>query len=368
MEQVRVGVIGTSWWADAMYLPSLAGTPEAVVTACCGRNEERAREFARRWDIPGVFTDWEAMLREAPLDAVIVTTPNDTHAPITLAALEAGLHVLCEKPLALNHADAQRMTEAAEAKQAITLVPFTYSFSPMARTLKRLVDEGFLGTPYHLNFRYYAYYGRDPGYSWRFDPRIAGSGALGDIGSHFLYLATWYFGEVTHVTAELANVISRTQTTPDGEPYTPADDFSLILLTFANGAKGVVHATTVAHEPTPWGQTHHLDLHGSGGTLRAWTDWESICEITAARAEDSAFHLVEIPELVQGGKPRTDLQQVYKETFRKQGRMTGDFIRAVRSGSPAQPDFAAGTRVQRILDAALLSAREGRRVAIQEIA
>jgi len=75
MEKVRVGIVGTSWWADTMYLPSLAGTREAIITSCCGRNEERAQKLAKLWNIPKVYTDWKIMLNEEPLDALIITTP-----------------------------------------------------------------------------------------------------------------------------------------------------------------------------------------------------------------------------------------------------------------------------------------------------
>lgn len=367
MEQVRVGIVGTSWWADAMYLPSLSGSEKALITACCGRNEDRARKFAELWQIPKVYTNWQKLLDEEPLEALIIATANDTHCPIALAALEQGLHVLCEKPLALNYPEARRMADAASAKTAVTMVPFTYSFLPMTRKIKRLLDEGYLGKPYHLNFRYYASYGQSSDYFWRLDKKYAGSGALGDIGSHFIYLATWFFGPVTHVSAELGTMVDHPNYDPEGLPYEPTDDFSLVLLTFANGAKGVVQATKVAHEPSPWGQTHHLDLHGSRGTLRGWTDWERNYQLIGAQTNESSLREVEIPELFRDGERREDIQQLYKETFRKQGRMTGEFIEAVASGTKCRPDFEDGAEVQRILDAALLSAEQGRRVALDEI-
>ena len=367
MKLVRVGIIGTSWWADAMYLPSLAGTEKATVVACCGRNEERARELASIWNIPKVYTDWGKMLDEEPLDAVLISTPNDTHCPITLAALEKGLHVLCEKPLALNYAEARKMAEAAKAHQAVTMVPFTYSFLPMTQSIKRLLNEGYLGKPYHLNFRYNADYGRSPEYSWRFDQKRAGSGSLGDLGSHFIYLSVWFFGSVTHVSAELSTVIERPDLDPTGQPYLQTDDFSIIILTFSNGAKGVVQATTVAHEPTPWGQSHYFDLHGSGGTLRGWTDWERTYKLYGAKSEEKQFQEIEIPEMMWDGRQRRDIQQMYKETFRKRGKMTGEFIEAVASGKACSPTFQDGAEIQRILEAALLSAQENRKVEIKEI-
>src|SRR5262245_6615373 len=103
---VRVGIVGTSPWADAMYLPSLSNHPQAQIVAVCGRNREKAEAFAARWHVPHFYTDYREMIASGTLDALIVASSNDSHNPITMAALDAGLHVLCEKPLALNAAQA----------------------------------------------------------------------------------------------------------------------------------------------------------------------------------------------------------------------------------------------------------------------
>ena len=367
MEQIRVGIIGTSWWADAMYLPSLAGTKKAIICACCGQNKERASNLARIWKIPKIYTDWQKMLNEEPLDALIISTPNFTHYPISIAAIEKGLHVLCEKPLAINYSEAKSMANAAREKDTITMVPFTYSFLPMAQSIKKLIKNNYLGKPYHLNFRYNADYGRSPDYTWRFDKKLAGSGSIGDLGSHFIYLAVWFFGPVSHVSAELGKVIDRTALDPYGELYEQTDDFSIIIITFENGAKGVVQATTIAHEPTPWGQTHYLDLHGSGGTIRGWTDWDQNYNLIGAKKEDRQFNEIEIPEIINESQKPKDIQQMYKETFRKNGKMTGEFINAIASGKTCRPSFEDGAEIQRILDAALLSSKENRKVDIKEI-
>src|SRR5262245_49187467 len=114
-EKVRVGVVGTSWYADWMHLPNLKSHPHAEVAAICGRNPERAAEMAGKYAIPSVFTDYREMIEKGRLDAVVVSTPDDLHYPVTMAALEAGLHVLCEKPMALNAEQAREMEEKAKA-------------------------------------------------------------------------------------------------------------------------------------------------------------------------------------------------------------------------------------------------------------
>jgi predicted dehydrogenase len=166
---VRVGIVGTSWWADAMYLPALADHPIGRITAVCGRDLERAQSVAVTWSIPHAFNDWTAMLDSGEIDAVIVASPNETHYEITMAALDRGFPVLCEKPLGMNVAEAHKMAEAAAAHGATTMVPFTYRNMPTNQFVKQLIDEGFVGQPYHLSMRYFAGYARDGAYAWRFD-------------------------------------------------------------------------------------------------------------------------------------------------------------------------------------------------------
>ena len=113
-EKVRVGIVGTSWWADAFHLPTLKSHPQAELAAICGRQRERAEEMARKYEVARVFTDYREMIEAGDLDALVVSTPDDSHHAITMAALDAGLHVLCEKPLALNAAHAREMYAKAE--------------------------------------------------------------------------------------------------------------------------------------------------------------------------------------------------------------------------------------------------------------
>ena len=138
--------------------PPWPATARARTVAICGRNRENAEKMAAAWGIPGVYTDYAEMIDSAELDALVISTPNDSHYPITMKAFERGLHVLCEKPIAMTYGQAREMADAAAAKGLKTLVPFTYSFMPTARYLKELIDGGYLGALYHLNMRYYTGY------------------------------------------------------------------------------------------------------------------------------------------------------------------------------------------------------------------
>src|SRR4051812_16258309 len=116
IEQVKIGVIGTSWWADIVLLPMFVNCERAAVTAICGRNRARGDEMAAKYNIPQVYTDYYQMIEQGNLDAVVVATPDDTHYEMVMAALDAGLHIFCEKPVALNAKDAKAMYDKAEVK------------------------------------------------------------------------------------------------------------------------------------------------------------------------------------------------------------------------------------------------------------
>lgn len=366
-DKVRIGIAGTSWWADSMYLPALADHPLADVRAVAGTRPEHTREFAARWGIPTPYDTVEEMLDREPLDALIVATPNRSHYPIALAALERGLHVLCEKPVGMSSSEARRLADLAAAKGATTMVPFTYRNMPGMRYLKELVDEGYIGQPYHLNMRYFTGYGRSGEYAWRFDLDVAGAALSGDLGSHLAYYAYWLFGEVESVTAEFGQNVSRANR-PDGSDYPRGEDSAIILLRFANGATGNLHVSSVAHEPSSFDQLQAIELHGSAGTLHHVNDWNAVQTVSGARADEPAVRELPIPDHCWGGAPRDDAHETYKHVFRHQETQARAFVSAVAAGKPVKPDLADGLAIQRIVDAAVRSAAEGRRVSIVEIA
>ena len=346
---VSVGIVGTSWWADSMYLPALQDHPRATVTAVCGRNLERAETFAQKWEIPHVYNDVDAFLSSGHFDAVIIATGNDSHYPIGINALQKGMHVLCEKPLALTFAQAAEMAALAKQQGVITMTPFTYSYMPTARYVKELIDSGYIGRPYHLNMRYYIPgYGRSgDAYSWRFDVGKAGSGSLGDIASHFIYLAYWYFGEISEVSCRLGHMVERPSLDPDGRPYEVGDDTTLLTLQFANGAQGIIHATTVAYEDTAFGQTHHMEFHGAEGTLYNFIDWDTVQQVSGAREGEGALQNLPIPDRIWGNIRRDTVHNSYKDVFRENDFMTRGFIKAIINKQPIQPDFQDGAMIQR---------------------
>ena len=354
--RVRVGLVGTSWWAEAMYLPALADHPIGRITALCGRDLDRTRSVAANWSIPHAYNDWTTMLASDEIDAVIIATPNETHFEITMAALERGLPVLCEKPLGMDVAEAQKMAAAAAERGAITMVPFTYRNMPTNQYIKQLIDDGYVGQPYHLSMRYFAGYARDGSYAWRFDEAKAGSGILGDLGSHWLDMARWFLGEVSEVSAHRSFFVDR-EPRPDGSSYIPVEDSAVISVRFTSGASATLQVSAVCWEGTPFGQIHELDLHGSGGTLHALNDWDTVQEVRGVRAgEAGPAKPLEIPDTAWSGAPRDRVHDTYRHIFRRTESMTRQWVSAIAAGHTVDPDFATGARVQELVAAAITSA------------
>lgn len=365
-KQVKLGIVGTSWWTDSMYMPALTKHPNADVRAIVGRNLDHAREFAEQWKVPNVYASLEELLANESLDAVIIASSNKSHYPTAMTAIGHGLHVLCEKPLAMTYTEAIRMKEAAERAGVKTMVSFTYRFMPTARYLKELIEQGYIGKPYHLNMRYYTGYARDGKYMWRFDLDESGSGVVGDLGTHWLYLADWFYGEIKAISAMLGHHVGRGPRS-DGKPYELADDSAVIMLEFENGARGVLHLSSVSYEETPFGQTHHMEFHGSGGTLYSFTDWDKTQSVSGARVGEGAIHDLPIPDHIWGTARRDVVHDTYKDIFRDHDFMARGFVSAIANDTSVEPSFRDGARIQRYLQAALLSAQEGQRVEVNEI-
>lgn len=360
MQHIRVGAVGPGWWTETMYVPAVASHPNAELTAICGRNRERTQRFADAHGIEHVFTDPDEMFASGTIDAVIISTVNKTHHPLTMAALDAGIHVLCEKPLAMNADEADEMAARARDTGLVCHVPFTYRFMPIFQYAKRLLDESFVDRPYLLNLRYFTGFARDGEYAWRFDRDEAGAGVIGDLGSHWIDMARWMLGEVSAVSCVLSHHVERAPH-PDGREYDVTDDGASIVLEFESGAQGVVVVSAVCHEDGPFGQSHHLDLHGSGGTIYATNDWKEHQEVRGGRAGEP-IETMRIPDDIWLGARSDTVHNTYRDVYRGQDVLTRGWLSAIRDGVTTEPGFDDGAAVQRIIDACLRSAAEGRRV------
>jgi len=354
---VRVALFGTSWWADTMYMPPLAAHPDAEVVAVCGRRQATTEAFATLWNIPAWFTDPDDLFEQVECDAVVIATANNSHHDLALAAVGLGLHVLCEKPLALDVGEAERMNEGARAANVATMVPFTYHYMPVNRWVRRLIAEGYVGRPLHVNLRYYTSFGFETDYAWRFDREVAGSGIIGDLGSHWIHLARWLLDDQeTSISATASTFIERGPR-PDGTDYEPLEDSVVMTIRYESGAYGVLQASSVCWEGTPFGQTHHLEIHGTEGTIYATCDWDTVQEVRGLRKGDTdGAKVLPIPDDVWNGVRRDSVHNTYRDVFRTTNSMTREWISAIAAGERVEPSFREGLAVQRVLDAAVASA------------
>jgi predicted dehydrogenase len=363
-EQVRVGMIGTSWYADSLHLPSLISHPNAVVTALCGRNETRASELAHKFNIPNVYTDYRALIDANVVDAVVIAVPDDLHYPMTLAAVDAGLHVVCEKPLALNAAHAREMAEKADAAGVKHMTFFTLRWFQHTQFVKELVESGAVGNSTHCQISYVHGNARQPQYRWRLDGERS-NGILGDLGSHLIDLARWLNGDIVRVAAHLANHVQRFH--EDGRPVVPTNDAALLNVEFANGSQGIIHTSSVVHTGGR-GMEQHITLYGDQGTVEAdfsfgnfGSGGGSNMAVRTAKAPEGLFTDRAIPAHIWGDVPPDQNTEVFN-------RMpAGDryFIDCILHNRPVTPSLWDGVAVQEIMDAAITSHNTGQWVNVR---
>jgi predicted dehydrogenase len=359
-KSVRIGIIGTSWWVELMYVPSFTSHPAVRVVGVCGRNEKRAKEIAAKFGDAKVFTDYHQLIDSGDLDAIVIASPDDLHHEMAIAAIDAGLHVLCEKPLAGNAAHARELWERAEAAQVKHMVLFTWRWQPHWRYLKELVESGFVGRCYHAEFEFLSSFALDSGYKWRFDGDRA-NGITGDLGSHMIDFARWYLGEVGEVMADLTTFVDQSATAEP--PPAPANDVGLLTLKFVSGARAQIRVSATSRLGDE-GVRIIASLHGEAGTIEVCHTFfgaDAGVVFRGARAGDTTFTPLDIPtRFLEGG---IDAKQLF-DPYMKQSAGPRSFVDAILSGSDPVPGFDVGVAIQEVVDAALKSSTEKRWVSL----
>jgi predicted dehydrogenase len=341
-KQLRVGVIGASRYSDERHLPALKSHPQAETVAICDVLRDRAEEMAKKYDIPFISNDYQEVIDKCNLNALFVVTPDDTHHAITMSALDAGLHVLCEKPLAFNARQAREMYEKAEAVGVKHMTFFTFRWLPQYQYLKELIDEGYLGRCFDCHICLFTAGGRSGLYSWRYD-RKHGNGMLSEYGAHMIDLARWLVGDIAKVNAHLRMFMHRPG--PDGGVLDPTNDSVMLAIEFEKGTQGVMQLSSLAYLGTD-----HMDqriaLHGESGTLEVRATFTK-AEILGARIGEKEFHPLPIPDRI--------MERVDKvNPFHVRSQFTGDyvFINSILQDRPISPSFYDGLRAQEVIDAA----------------
>jgi len=376
---LRIALIGTGFmgrmhaqaWRTAHRFFDLPLEPELTVVV--GRDADRTARAARTLGAAEQSTDWSEVIGRADVDLVDICTPGDTHAAIAVAALEAGLHVLCEKPLANDVAEAERMAQAAGRaldRGVVSMCGFSYRRTPALALARRLVAEGRIGQVRHVRAQYLQDWLSDPDapFTWRLDSNRAGSGALGDIGAHSIDTAQWLTGD--HIEGVSATMRTFVDTRPllgeqvglggraeRGGPRerVTVDDAVAFTAQFAAGALGVFEATRMA---TGRRNANRIELNGDRGSLAF--DFERMNELELYDAADPAggqgFRRIQATEPTHpyaGAWWPPGHGLGYEHLFTHQ---VVDLVRAIAGDGVAAPSFAEAAQVQRVLAAVEASA------------
>jgi len=373
---VNVGVIGcgfmgrahTNAYRKVNNFFKLGYRP--VLKAICDINQDRAKAFMENWGYESCETDWKKLIARDDIDLIDVGTPNNTHRDIVVAAAQAGKMIICEKPLAMNVAEAQEMVAAVEKAGVANMISFNYRRVPAISLAKQVIDEGRIGRAFHYRATYLQDWtiatdvpqGGDA--LWRLDARVAGSGVTGDLLAHSIDTAEWLNGPIKKVVAETETFIKERKHQESGkvEPVT-IDDACMFLAVFENGSMGTFESTRYARGRKNY---NTFELNGEKGSVFFDLEDPHILQYfkyadpkTGDKIED---HLTGWQRIHV-----TNFEHPYMKNWWVPGCTIGyehsfihgmaDFFAGLEKGKAAQPDFKSGLRTQKVCEAVLESAK-----------
>ncbi len=384
---LNVAMIGAGFMGKAhsnawLQVNKFFDAPFKVKLKTVAGRSGRIEEFAANWGYDAVSYDWREVVRRSDIDIVSIGTPTSLHMDIAVAAAEAGKHVVCEKPCALNYGQCLKMAEAAEKNGVVSYLNHNYRRVPAVAYARQLVEEGRLGRIFHWRGAYLQDWIIDPDFPliWQLKEETAGAGALFDLGSHAVDLARFIAGEpgaVTSVSAtfvkdrpipgENAAVFSKGDANDAGRraPVT-VDDAAFMVLEFENGILGSIDASRFCCGRKNF---NDFEVYGEKGALK----------FNFERMNELEFLDFTQPAAEQGYRRilATEASHPYESAWWPSGHPIGyehtftnafhDVLCAIAGGKPVMPDFRDGAKTIRCLDAARRSAKERRRVGIGEI-
>nr|WP_232822708.1 Gfo/Idh/MocA family oxidoreductase [Glycomyces dulcitolivorans] len=377
-EKLRIGMVGYAFMGAAhshawRTAPRFFDLPLGIeMTALAGRDPERVAAAAVKLGWDSVETDWRRLIERDDIDLIDICVPGNLHAEIAIAALEAGKHVLCEKPLANSVEEAELMTAAAEAAKArgvLAMCGFSYRRTPALSLAKRLVDSGALGEIRHVRAQYLQDWLTDENapLTWRLDKSKSGSGSLGDIGAHIIDAAQWIAGSnVTGVSAILETFVKERPVGGDfvglgghggtDGPKGPVtvDDAAVFTARFDNQAIGVFEATRFALGRK---NAMRLELNGSKASLAFdFEDMNSLWFYDSGEGPNSGFRKIQATEPEHpytGNWWPVGHGLGYEHAFTHQ---VVDLTNAIAAGEQPTPSFPDALQVQKVLAAVEASA------------
>jgi len=366
-KKVRVGVLGAGAWAEFAHLPGYKRDSRCELVAIADPVVDKANDFAQKFNIPSVYATHEELIARDDIDLVDVCTPSATHFALSWAALEAGKHVLCEKPVAYDYQDTLRAAALAKQKGVKTKLGFTFRYSPAMQYMKRLIDDGFVGTPFVFN-------GYEQNSQWlnpqtplrqadhTADQSIIQVSSLEGYGAPIMDLGHLFMGSrFAQVVGTMKNFIPERVVRATGQMMRMnIDDADIFIGEFASGAIGSIQTSFVTVGNYPGLEAR---VYGSKGALICrLVEENGICESLKGATEDQVeFREIDVPQeyYPPGGNKRESWRSLFY------ANLVSSFITEILSGDATnEGNFEDGAHVQELINAVELSFRERRWVSI----
>jgi predicted dehydrogenase len=360
-EKIGVGIIGTGMWSG-LHAMACKANPYTEIVGLGDINEKAAESYSARHglDVP-IFMDYRDLLKMNSLDAVMIVTPNNYHAPISIAAIEAGKHTMCEKPMSSNFTDAKAMVAAAENSTVRTMIGFTNRFYKGTRFLYDFLREEDLGRLFHVRAFWFQSWltSRNMPAVWRLEKEKTGTGCLGDLGAHITDLAQHLLDDtITRVTGMMKTFTPQRPSLVDRTKMQTidVDDAVMFGAEFKKGAMGVFESSrngTGRHDH--WG----IEI----GAEKGMVSFDSIDgRVLFSTISGPVRHVdsVELPAPPRYGAKGSDTRP---EAFQLE---VDHFVECIRSGKPPSPSFSEALKTERVLDAVARSAQTGMAVDVEE--
>ena len=365
--KVKVGVLGAGAWAEFAHLPGYKRDPRCELVAIADPVIEKAHEFAKKFGIPNVYASHEELIARADIDLVDVCTPSAVHFPLSWAALEAGKHVLCEKPVAYDYTDTLRAAALAREKGVKTKLGFTFRYSPAMQYMKELIDNDYVGTPFIFNGYEQNSQWLDPQNPLRqvdheADQSVIQVSSLEGYGAPIMDLGHLFMGSrFRDVVGTMRNFIPERVVRATGTMMRMnIDDGDIFIGDFESGAFGSIQTSFVTVGNYPGLEAR---VYGSKGALICrLVEENGICEsLKGATADQVEFRELPVPERFY--PPGGSKLESWRSLF--YANLVSSFISEILSDGPEnEGNFEDGAHVQELINAVELSCRERRWVAI----
>ena len=353
-----------------------------VLKVACGRHEGPLGEFAKRWGWEEICTDWREVVGRREVDVIDISTPTYLHHDIAIAAAQAGKHIFCEKPFAMNAEEARRMAEAANSAGVVHYVNHNYRRCPAVALARQFIEEGRVGRIFHWRGAYLQSWIIDPSFplTWHLRKETAGAGPQYDLNSHSVDLARYLVGDIRTVAAMTSRFVERRpiDSSDSGKAFdavssasergdVTVDDAAFMLAHFENGALGSFESSRFAAGRKNF---NSFEIYGDRGSIA----------FNLERMNELQYYSLRDDSGTQGFRTiqATEASHPYMDHWWPPGHIIGyehtfvhaiaDFLEAIAKGKRIRPDFEDGWKVMQVLEAGLESAQSGRAVAIADFA